>query len=330
MSEPFSLRFLSILLTACFGLLKLTKVAAEKQFASGRARGRLPQAKKLLVAILASLLVSGCQGSLIKQAATSFDKATQSAVKGAESLLADYDREQMWQAANANQAAGLTRTQVSAAVKYDGHEDTAARMMALTALKLYAESLGSLASIGSAKANGESLTALGSAIKQQTGSDNAETYGKIVGKLASLITDARVGAKVGSLAREADSSVQALAQQLSDEIALIGPTIRANLNARFTRINKAHRDLSCPAQCNAIQNLRANELLLEMNRLVEQGKEVPNRASKIQDALEAMSKAHASLTKKASGADKKLIRESISAYIKAANDLQDLLIKLEA
>lgn len=284
---------------------------------------------RLLIFVLSVMLLCSCKGALVKEAAKDFDKATRSAVDGTTGLVVQYDYEQVWKEAEDNMELNIVHADIAGVLAYDGQADTVVRVHALRSLKLYADALATLASVGSPKANSDALAALGKSI-EQAGAENSETYGKLIGTLAGLITDAKIGASVQKLTLEADDTVQELAALLSYEIGQIAPTIRTNLNERYTALRNIHTELGCPSQCNEAEILRATELLLEMNRINKLRAGIPDRREKAQETLEALAKAHSALAKGARGKDKALLVDSITSYIKAANELQDLLDKLES
>ena len=278
--------------------------------------------------VLVALTLTACQGSLLKKAATDFDKASQVASSGTLSLLNDYDAAQKWKASFENEEIDLNPPRIEALVAYPTYSDTAVRLASIKSLALYAEALGKLASIGSAKSNGDALKGLGASIKQ-SGSSKADDWGKLVGQLASLITDAKVGAQINQIALTANPTVQELISKLSGDLALIRPTVNNILNDQYTRLRNAHSELGCSVSCTKVQKLNSTRLVLEMSALLEKRSHLTMRTEKAVAALTAMATAHTALTQKASGQNKTLLRDSIVAYIKAANDLQDLLIKLE-
>lgn len=277
-----------------------------------------------------SLILNGCAASLHKSAAVEFHKATQKALPGAKSLYEMYDGGQRYLAAAASGVTNPTSAQMKDQLEYAGHEDTEARWLLLAALEKYSEGLSSLAIIGSAKSSAESLSGLGESLKQ-SGADKADTWGGLIGKLAQLLVDAKIGAKVSEIAKQADGQVQEIAKIMDDELGEASANLKTILDRQYTRLRNGYSsmvcdDPSCPPV--AIRNVLQPKLAMEMSRNRQQREALDERTQKTRQAIEKLAAAHESLTRNAKGENSTLIVDAISSYAKAANDLQDLLDKL--
>lgn len=283
-------------------------------------------AKTLCKIILVILLFfyAACMGHLYEKGAVVFNKATSQTINGYEKIIDEYEEQEViLKARKLDGAQILKEADLPGALSINSAKDIAFRRFLLKALKDYSEALSALASIGSAKEVSKSFSNLGAQL-DRLNIPKAKTASKLVGSLANIFIDIKVGTKIRKRIIGANPVIQEIVETLVKELKQIKPSLGVGYSSEWNKLRRELNQKSKLSQefTNSLEKVR---LIFRMQEQLQKKENIPELVNKTLECLEKMKDAHNKLASRAKGASKAVIIEKLAIYSNEANNLPVLL-----